>query len=31
MKKILINCLFAWFLIIQSIGKYGRAIEVIHV
>jgi hypothetical protein len=31
MKRILIGCLFAWFLVIQSIGMEGRAIAVIPV
>ena len=31
MKNILISCLFAWFLVIQSLGIDGRAIGVIPV
>jgi hypothetical protein len=31
MKRILISCLFAWFLVIQSLGIDGRAIGVIPV
>ena len=31
MKNILISCLFAWFLVIQSIGLHAKAIGVIPV
>ncbi len=31
MKRIIISCLFAWFLIVQSIGIDGRTIGVIPV